>query len=290
MSILFVHNLNFQYAQTSAPALRDINLQIEPGTVSAIIGANGAGKSTLAYALAGYIPHFFKGSMQGTVRINGADTAKTPLSDLVTRVGMVFQNPFNQISGAKLTVFEEVAFGLENLGIPRDEMKSRVDRTLALFGLEQAADQSPFALSGGQQQRLALASIFVMNPPIMILDEPTSQLDPEGTKQVMESIQALVAEGKTIVLIEHKLEWIARLASRVLVLNHGALVADGEPRLILSRAAEWALNETRYARAARLAKEKNLINTTAPLPQTLEQATAFFTQPPSNPNLSISNE
>lgn len=276
MSILRVEHLSFKYAQSMSPALKDVNCAFEAGTVTAIIGANGAGKSSLCYALAGYIPHFFKGDVQGTVLLNGADTKQTTLADLVTQVGVTFQNPFNQISGAKLSVFEEVAFGLENLGVPRDEMKTRVDRALDLFGLEGAAQQSPFALSGGQQQRLALASIFVMDPPIMILDEPTSQLDPQGTSQVMETIQKLAAQGRTIVLVEHKLEWIAYLASRVLVLDKGALVADGEPTAILSRADEWGLNETRYARAARLAQARGLVSAGAALPQTLDQATGLF--------------
>jgi energy-coupling factor transporter ATP-binding protein EcfA2 len=216
--------------------------------------------------------------MQGAVRVNGADTKQTPLAEIVTQAAMVFQNPFNQISGAKLTVFEEVAFGLENTGVPRDEMKARVDRALDLLGLESAAAQSPFALSGGQQQRLALASVFVMDPPIMVLDEPTSQLDPEGTREVMATIQTLAAQGRTIVLVEHKLEWVARLASRVLVLEHGSLVADGDPNALLARANEWSLNETRYARAARLAQKRGLVSNDAPLPQTLEQATSLFGQ------------
>lgn len=276
MPILTVEHLSFKYSESAALALREVSCAFEPGTVTAIIGANGAGKSTLCYALAGFIPHFFKGQLQGTVRVNGADTKQTPLADLVTQVGMVFQNPLSQISGAKLTVFEEVAFGLENLGVPRAEIKARVDGALELFGLGAAAQQSPFVLSGGQQQRLALASIFVMDAPIMILDEPTSQLDPHGTREFMGTVQKLATQGRTIVLVEHKLEWIARLASLVLVLDRGALVADGEPGPILARAREWGLNETRYARAAHIAQERGLVRADAPLPQTLEQATTLF--------------
>lgn len=276
MSILTVEHLSFKYLQSTSPALRDVTCEIQPATITAVVGANGAGKSTFCYALAGFIPHFFKGTLDGTVHVNGADTRTRTLSDLVTQVGMVFQNPFNQISGSKLTVSEEIAFGLENLGIPRTEMETRIHRALELFGLEKAAHQSPFALSGGQQQRLALASIFVMEPPIMVLDEPTAQLDPAGTRDVMETIQTLAAQGRTIVLVEHKIEWVARLASRVIVLDHGALVADGEPRAVLSRAHEWGLNETRYARAARLAQERGLAANDQPLPQTLEQAEQFF--------------
>ncbi|TAH52195.1 MAG: ABC transporter ATP-binding protein [Chloroflexota bacterium] len=276
MSILRVEQLSFQYLQANRNALRAVTCEFEPGTVTAIVGANGAGKSTLCFALAGFIPHFFRGKLQGKVYVNGADTQQTPLAQLVTQVGMVFQNPFNQISGAKLTVSEEVAFGLENLGIARAEMETRVARTLQLFDLQHVAQQSPFALSGGQQQRLALASIFIMEPPVMILDEPTAQLDPHGTRQVMKTIQTLAAHGRTIVLVEHKLEWVARLAARVLVLDKGALVADGEPRAILSRANAWGLIETRYARAARAAMERGLIEKKELLPQTLEQAKDWF--------------
>jgi len=258
MPILSVEHLSFKYFQSKTNAVSDVTCAVELGTITAIVGANGAGKSTLCYALAGFIPHFFKGEMQGSVRVNGTDTRHSTLAELVTQVGMVFQNPFNQISGAKLTVSEEIAFGLENLGVPRAEMEARVQRALDLFDLAGAASQSPFALSGGQQQRLALASIFVMEPPVMVLDEPTSQLDPQGTREVMETIQTLAAQGRTIILVEHKLEWVARLASRVLALDRGVVVADGEPRAVLARANEWGLNETRYARAARLACERGL--------------------------------
>lgn len=274
--MLATEHLSFKYLQATSQALQNVSCEFAGGSITALVGANGAGKSTLCYALAGFIPHFFKGEMQGSVRVNGAETKQTPLAELVTQVGMVFQNPFNQISGSKLTVSEEIAFGLENLGVPRDEMETRIARARELFGLEQVAHQSPFALSGGQQQRLALASIFVMEPPVMLLDEPTSQLDPEGTREVMEAIQKLAAQGRTIVLVEHKLEWVARLASRVLVLDKGVLVADGAPREILQNASAWGLNETRYARAARLARERGLMESDALLPQTLEQAKECF--------------
>lgn len=276
MSMLSVENLGFKYLHTRQPALQNVTCDLKPAAVTAIVGANGAGKSTLCYALAGFIPHFFRGEMQGSVRVNGVETQGANLADLVTQVGMVFQNPFNQISGAKLTVTEEIVFGLENLGIARAEMETRVRDALDLFGLNAVAAQSPLALSGGQQQRLALASIFVMQTPVMILDEPTSQLDPDGTRQVMETIELLAAQGRTIVLAEHKLEWVARLASRVLVLDKGALAADGAPREILQNANAWGLNETRYAQAARLARERGAVKNDALLPQTPEQAVNWF--------------
>lgn len=273
---LSVLHLSFTYAQASAPALRDISFDLASGQVTAIVGANGAGKSTLCYALGGFIPHFFRGTMEGSLRIDGRDTRESNLQDLVTGVGLVFQNPFNQISGAKLTAAEEVAFGLENLGIPREEMRSRVARALAQFRLQDAASQSPYALSGGQQQRLALASILVMEPEILVLDEPTAQLDPAGTREVMATIGELAAQGRTIALVEHKLEWVAELAARVLVLEQGALVADGSPREILPRAGEWGLVETRYAQAARLAQQRGLIADEELVPLTLQEAKVSF--------------
>jgi energy-coupling factor transport system ATP-binding protein len=276
MPLISVEQLTWSYIQSPTPALREVSFEVEFGTVTCIVGANGSGKTTLCYALAGFIPHFFKGEMQGRVRVNEVDTKQTPLAELVTQVGLAFQNPFNQISGAKLTVAEEVAFGLENLGVPRAEMQTRVERALDLVGLHEAAGQSPFALSGGQQQRLALASIFVMEPRVMVLDEPTAQLDPQGTREVMGVIDTLARQGHTIVLVEHKLEWVARIASRVLVLDRGLLAADGTPREILARADQWGLNETRYARVARLARERGLTQNAAPLPQTLEEAKHFF--------------
>lgn len=276
MSVISVEHLTFQYLHATEPALRDVSLEIEAGMVTAVLGANGAGKSTLCYALAGYIPHFFRGKMSGRVRVKGIETSRIALGELVTQVGLVLQNPTNQISGAKLTVAEEIAFGLENLGVARAEMQARVSRALEQFGLSGAAEQSPFTLSGGQQQRLALASIMVMEPEVLVLDEPTSQLDPEGTRQVMETITALAEQGRTIILVEHKLEWVAQLAARVIVLEAGRVVADGAPRLILSRAREWGLIETRYARVARTARERGWIHRDTPLPQTLYQAREEF--------------
>lgn len=276
MSLLSVEHLTFTYAHGKQPAVDDVSMTFEAGQVTAIIGANGAGKSTLCYALAGFIPHFFRGSQSGTVTLNGIETGKTTLSELVTQVGLVFQNPFNQISGAKLTVEEEVAFGLENLGVPREEIHTRVISVLEQFQLKDAAAQSPYTLSGGQQQRLALASILVMEPSILVLDEPTAQLDPVGTRQVMMIVSALAKHGRTIVWVEHKLEWVADLAQRVLVLEQGKLVADGTPSQVLPHAQQWGLVETRYTRAGRLAQERGLVRSDKPLPLTLGEAEKFF--------------
>jgi energy-coupling factor transporter ATP-binding protein EcfA2 len=211
--------------------------------------------------------------------VDGLNTANVTLADLVRRVGLVFQNPYNQISGTKYTVREEVAFGLENLGLARSEMAARVDQALELTGLAALAERSPFALSGGQQQRLALAAILVMRPPLLVLDEPTSQLDPQGARELFQVLASLAAAGETaVVLAEHKLEGIAAHADRLLVLAEGRLVADGPPAELLAsdHLESWGLRPTAYTQAARLAAGRGLLPAGARPPVTLEQAVEAF--------------
>jgi energy-coupling factor transporter ATP-binding protein EcfA2 len=229
--------------------------------------------------LAGFIPHHFQGELRGRVSVDGLDVAATPLAELVTHVGLVFQNPFNQLSGAKLTVTEEVAFGLENLGVPRQEMPRRVAAALELMGLGGLADRSPYALSGGEMQRVALASVLVMEPRVIVLDEPTAQLDPLGTTQVFRAIRSLVAaRGGTVVLAEHKTEWIAVFADRVIALYDGEIALDGPPREVLTspRLPELGIRVSPFIQAARAAREMELWPREQALPTTLEEALAGF--------------
>jgi energy-coupling factor transporter ATP-binding protein EcfA2 len=167
----------------------------------------------------------------------------------------------------------------ENLGVPRLEMIHRIDRSLALSGLDGLADRSPYALSGGQQQRLAIASILALEPRLMILDEPTSQLDPAGVRQIFELLRSLVDSARTtVVLAEQRLEWVAQVADRCLVLQAGQKVREGPPQEVLSdpEVAGWGLAETRFSRAARLASARGLVDAHRPLPQSLEQAVQVF--------------
>ncbi|MFN3309909.1 MAG: energy-coupling factor ABC transporter ATP-binding protein, partial [Anaerolineales bacterium] len=255
-----------------------INLEIEEGEFIAIIGPNGAGKSTLCYTLAGFIPHFYKGELQGTVEVDGRSTQDSNLSDWVLKVGLVFQNPFNQISGAKYTVFEEVAFGLENRGVPRNEMIQRVEEVLEMTGIADLAARSPYSLSGGQQQRVALASILVMQPKVLVLDEPTSQMDPIGTREVFGVIRKMAEKGMTVVMAEHKMEWIAQFADRVFALWEGKIFLEGKPQQVLTdeRLAEKGFGVSRYTTTARLALSRGLWQAERPLPVTLEEAVSGF--------------
>lgn len=278
MPIVKLHQVTYTYPFTEKPALQDIDLEIEEGEFIAVIGPNGAGKSTLCYTLAGFIPHFYKGELKGLVEVNGISAQKSNLSDWVHNVGLVFQNPFNQISGAKYTVFEEVAFGLENSGVAREEIIRRVEEILQVTGIADLADRSPYSLSGGQQQRVALASILVMQPKVLVLDEPTSQMDPIGTREVFGVIRKMAEQGMTVVMAEHKMEWIAQFADRVIALWEGKVFSVGKPREVLTdeRLVEKGFGVSRYTTTARLAKQRHLWEKERPLPITLEEAVAGF--------------
>jgi energy-coupling factor transporter ATP-binding protein EcfA2 len=273
-----INNLTYTYPLTEEPALREISIEIQAGEFLAVIGANGAGKTTLCYTLSGFIPHFFRGELQGKILIDGLDTANSKLYEIVEKVGLAFQNPFNQISGSKFTVYEEIAFGLENLGLPRDEIRSRVEWILALTGIEDLAERSPYALSGGQQQKVALASILVMKPGVLVLDEPTSQLDPIGTREVFQVIRSLAHSGQTIILAEHKMEWIAEFADRVLVLDKGEIVRLGTPQQVLSdiNLLSSGIGLSRYTRVAHRVNQQKLWPKGQRYPISLQEATEAF--------------
>ena len=278
MVVVSMQEVTYQYPYSERPALEKINLQIEEGEFVAVIGPNGAGKSSLCYTLAGFIPHFFKGEFSGSVTVDGAETTTSTLDQCVRRVGLAFQNPFNQISGAKYSVFEEIAFGLENLGVPREEMKARVERVMARTGIADLADRSPYSLSGGQQQRVALTSILVMEPRVLVLDEPTSQMDPIGTREVFGMINELADRGLTVLLVEHKVEWVAAFADRVIALDGGRIIAQGAPEDVLTDPilAEKNFGLSRYTVAARAAAQAGLWPEGRRLPVTLEEAVEGF--------------
>jgi energy-coupling factor transport system ATP-binding protein len=277
MAFVNLQNVTYKYPLTKTPALQNIDLQINRGEFVAVIGPNGAGKSTLCYTLAGFAPHFFKGELQGTVEVDGKESSTSTLDEWVLNVGLAFQNPFNQISGAKYTVFEELAFGLENIGVPRQEMKPRVEEVMSLTGISDLAERSPYSLSGGQQQRVALSSILVMRPKLLVLDEPTSQMDPIGTREVFGVIRKMAEDGMTVLLVEHKVEWIAEFADRVIALKDGAILLDGRPNDVLTSEllAENGLGISRYTSTAREAKKLGLWKKEK-LPVTLEQAVEGF--------------
>jgi energy-coupling factor transport system ATP-binding protein len=248
MSGIEIRNLSYQYPTGSEKVLYDLNLTIESGKFYALAGVNGGGKTTLCNVIRGFIPHFFKGERTGEVLIDGKDVQDWDPSDLAQKVGFVFQNPFTQISGVKETVFDEIAFGLENLGVEVDVIRQKVQDIIQLLGIEYIQNKNPNELSGGQKQRVALASIIVMEPDILIFDEPTSQLDPQGTEEIFRVIDIMKKKGKTIILVEHKIELIAEYADYVIVLQDGHIKKQGRTEEVLAEeeTQDYGLGLTQY--------------------------------------------
>ena len=210
--VIELNGVSYYYPLTEKPAIHGLDYSFEKGKLYGVIGENGSGKTTFCNLIRGFAPSFYKGRLEGEILIKGKSTLDYEEGELALHVGYVFQNPFNQISGVKDTVFEEIAFGLENFGFPVDEIERKVIDVMELTKISHLAEKRPFDLSGGQQQRAALASIIVLEPDILVIDEPTSQLDPEGTESVFEIISAMKEAGKTIILVEHKVDQIAEYA------------------------------------------------------------------------------
>ena len=250
MAYIKVENLKYRYPNTTKLALDGLDFEIEKGSFIGIIGENGAGKSTLCQAFNGLVPGFFKGAYGGKVLIGDTEVAKTTVSKLCQKVGLVFQNPFNQLSGAKETVFEEIAFGLQNFGVPKEEMISRVNEVMELLDIADYRDRNPFDLSGGQMQRVALAGILAMKPEVFVLDEPTSQLDPAGSEEVFAAVDKLAKSGITIIMVEQKLEKLAEYCDRILLLHQGKQIAFDSPEQIFSREdlQSYGVNPPAYTR------------------------------------------
>lgn len=231
MGAIRIRDLTFTYEGVdTGPALQSVNLDVPRGEFLSIVGANGSGKTTLCSAIRGFVPQFYKGDISGTVEINRRDIKDISIGDLAREVGFVFQNPFTQMSGISATVYDELAFGLGNLGIEPEEIRRRVDEMIETANLTELVDRNPYELSGGQQQRVALAAILVMQQDILVIDEPTSQLDPQSTDDVFELILKMKELGKTIVLVEHKMDHVAEFSDRVALMNDGHIELIDTPR------------------------------------------------------------
>ena len=209
--VVEVRGLDVRYPE--AHALRGVDLSVPPGRLYLIGGPSGGGKSTLAHALVGLIPQVFPAEMRGEVRVAGLDPRTTPLPEIATRVGLVLQNPATQLFNA--TVEEEVAFGPRNLGLGPEEVAARVEDALEAVGCRHLRGRAVRHLSGGEQQRVAIASVLAMRPSVLVLDEPTANLDLEATQAVVETLAALRRRGVTLLVIEHRLEPFVPLADRL---------------------------------------------------------------------------
>lgn len=278
MAFLAIQNLSYTY-QDGSCALRNINVSLEKGKFYMLVGSTGAGKTTLCLVLSGIIPHILSGEIKGELHLDslGSFSQRVP-SELMGHIGIVFDKPITQLSGIKETVFEEIAFGLENLGVPQKEMHERVESILTGLRLQALKDRSPFSLSGGEQQKVAIASIVVMNPKVLILDEPISQLDPRGRREILHLLGTLKERGVTILCVEHKIEEICEYADYVFVMNKGQIVLEGFPQEVFASDVldEYQIGTSIYTKAAKEAVKGGIIPPADFFPVTFDEAKIWF--------------
>jgi len=228
-NVIELEGLWWKYKASEDWALRNINLKVKEGEFLAIMGPNGAGKSTLLCCLNGLIPQNYTGDIKGKAHIMGQDTRIARVSELSQTVGMVFQNPESQF--IHLTVTDDIVFGPENMGLQMSEIDERLSWALKTVRMEEFGEKAPRELSGGQKQRIAIAAALVLKPEILVLDEPTSQLDPLGKSEVLTILEDLRKRlGLTIIIAEHRSEDIVKFADRVILLNNGNIELEGTPK------------------------------------------------------------
>ncbi|MEM2123483.1 MAG: ABC transporter ATP-binding protein [Candidatus Bathyarchaeia archaeon] len=233
MEAINVNHLFIKYYASQDYVLKNVSLSVEEGSLTLITGPSSSGKTTLLYALSGVIPHCVDvESYEGSVKIKGKLVSETPFPELVSEIGILLQNPTSQIFG--MTVEEDIVFGLENLCLERGEMDEILDETLELVGLKEHRFDDPNSLSGGERQRTVIGSILAMNPRILFLDEPTSNLDPTGAREVLRTLYKLKGIGKTVILVERKIEHIAPFVDNIIAVDQGEIVFQGSPRQFYS--------------------------------------------------------
>jgi len=230
---LTLTGVGYRYAGASQAALLDVDLELRAGEVVGLAGASESGKTTLCLVAAGLAPRAIGGLLRGRIAIDGADIDAWPMHRLSQQVGIGFQSPANQLSQVAVTAFEEVAFGPMNLALPRDEVLGRTWGALETLGIVDLAERDPRRLSGGQQQLLAIAGLLAMRPAHLVLDEPTAQLDPQGTRLVTDALARLAADGASILVAEQKADVLAALTSRTVVLAAGRVVLTGATEDVL---------------------------------------------------------
>ena len=232
-----IQSLSFTYKDEEHPALRDVTLTVPDGGFLGIIGPAGAGKTTLVRAVSGVIPHHYRGDFYGSVSVDGMDTVDTPLTDLSRAVGMVFQDVDSQIVSTE--VEDEILYGLENFGVPHSEIPERLDFALERVGIADLRGRSIASLSGGQRQKVAIASLVALRPKILVLDEPTGELDPVSSRQVFSLLSSLRKDfGITVIVVEQKIMLLCEFADRLAVMDQGAVVRQGATRDVLAGADE----------------------------------------------------
>lgn len=237
LEMIEIKNFTFTYRESSEPVVRDINLSIPEGTFVGITGAAGSGKSTLTYAMNGIIPHCYPGDFYGSVTVDGRDTCETSLTDISQLVGSVCQDIDSQIVTS--IVEDEMLYGLENFGVPHDEVEARVEEALADMGIADLRDRVIASLSGGQKQKVAIASILALKPKVLMLDEPTAELDPASSLQVFQLLARYAREhGTTVVVVEQKIALLSQFADMLVIVDNGSIRFADTPTNVLAHSDE----------------------------------------------------
>ena len=272
--MLELEAVTYRYAGAARPSLHELSLTLGPGEVVGVVGASEAGKSTLCLVAAGIAPRTVGGTLSGRVLLDGLDVAPLAMHELAEQIGIAFANPGTQLSRVTATVYEEVAFGPMNLGLPRSEVVGRTEAALALLGIDQLAERDPARLSGGQQQLVALAGLMALRPRHLVLDEPTAQLDPAGTRLIAEALRSLAADGASILVAEQKTDLLAGICTRVVAIEAGRLALQGAADAVLAdpRLTELGVAAPGGVRIGRLADAASL-----PVPMRERLATLLST-------------
>ncbi len=274
MGIVRVEDLTYTYPNSDTPAIENITLDIQPGEFILLTGPSGCGKTTFCRTLNGLIPKFYNGTLSGSVVVNGLDVSEHSTMKLAQSVGLIFQNPDNQIFA--LTVEKDIAFGLENLGISREEMQSEINWAAETTGINKLRHRATHELSGGQKQRLTIAGVLAMHPNVIVMDEPTSFLDPVGAEHIFDVLDMLNKKyGMTIIIIEHRIDIAAKYVDRIIVFEDGRIRSDGKPEDILAN-EDTRLLGVGIPRILELAKRFNDSN--LKFPQLPLSANQFYDQ------------
>ncbi len=258
--MLTFESVSYRYAGAARPSLQDVSVVIGGGEVVGLVGASEAGKTTLCLVAAGLAPRTVRGTLTGRILLDGTDMAPLAIHELAGRVGIAFANPATQLSGVAGTVYEEVAFGPMNLGLSRSEVVDRTEDALTALRITVLAGRDPALLSGGQQQLVAMAGLMALRPTHLILDEPTAQLDPAGTRLVAEALARLAMEGASILVAEQKTDLLLAICDRVVALDAGRVTLDGPAAEVLGdpRLADLGVAAPAAVRLRRLADDAAL--------------------------------
>ncbi|MFC2025838.1 energy-coupling factor ABC transporter ATP-binding protein [Chloroflexota bacterium] len=232
MPLIELEDVYFKYRRAKSLALKDVSMTVEPGEFVGIIGPTGAGKSTLCWVILGVVPQIVLGKLKGMVLVKGQKPNKVPVADIAQIIGLVQQDAEAQL--LMTDIEKEIIFPLENLGLPREEINRRLNYVLDLVNLRAERLRHPFYLSGGQKQRVAVAAALAMEPEVLILDEATSELDPVGAEEIHDLAGSLKTQGRTIIMVEHNIDELARHADRIIVMDQGQILRDDSTREILS--------------------------------------------------------